>query len=321
MNILIVHSTEQWGHDNVLGPFIDCLATPPSYITSKANFITLDADENEVVDLSDVVFDVVLCINAMPWYLKNRTAFKGRPWVGTISFAAHDLHEFLRNINAATDLGINAMFTNCANFVKQCSAVWPVAFTLRPSVYTAVPQKERKRRAKFGSILPNIVDRDFSQIELTIRYLKELNYKDEFALWIHEDEKRKLPEGLEEVALVGEDLTSLYGIIDYIIPAPRISDLRIGTPPSEVLEAVARGCKPLLFTNPRVNALDKYVSPHFTSLSSYKDAIKSILAGNHIIELQDVTALLPVPAVVSAQIWTAYVRWISNNATTAGLEV
>lgn len=319
MRLLIAYSAEQWGHDDVLSAFIGALAQLPKFF-EPLQTLALNVDHENLP--SDESFDAVICINALAWYIKNRADLKGRPWVCVVSFAMHDLHEFVRNISSAHDMGISAMFTNVATFVKQCSAAWPAAFMSRPSNIQEFKERTSSpRKYTFGTVLPNIVDRDFSQLLLTQRYVTELKPSWELGIWVHETETKFLPKELEHLAVPTFNLASAYDAIEYFIPAPRITDLRVGTMASEVIEAIARGCAPLLFVNPRLNEMDKYVSPHFTSLSAYKDAIKSIVGGTTMVDTQRVNHLLPTPASCATQIWTAYIRWMTNNATAARNEV
>ncbi len=315
MKLLIAYSDEQWGYDDALSAFIKALNQVPAFIGPHTT-LALAVDRETLP--SDVSFDAVICVNALSWYIENRIKLKGRPWVGIVSFAMQDLHEFVRNISSAHDMGIGAMFTNCQTFVKQCSAVWPVAFMRRPSL-TLIPELRctKTRPTKFGTVLPNVLDRDFSQLALTIRYLQELKEGWQLSTFVREDDMHKLPDAVRPNRVALRDIDDAYSSIEYFIPAPRITDLRVGLPAYEVIEAIAHGCAPLLFTNPRVNELDRYVSPHFTSLSSYKDAIKSILGGAVMVDTSSVTHLLPPPQLCATQVWSAFVRWMSNNVPTS----
>lgn len=227
---------------------------------------------------------------ALRWYVRNRASIPGRPWVGALSWCFDDLMSIIADkavpgINLI-DAGINALWTNCPAYVQQTSAAYQCTFNHKP--LSSIPVFAAKRH-KFAAILPNVRDRDFSQLLWTLRRLKKLmplRFNDGDCgpkICLSKGAQERLPD--QVVDLLGEDniirvahgeiLESVYDMYEYVINVPRITDIRGGVVPPEIYLAIQHGCIPLVIHHPvwegQLNGLHT-----FKSLTEYGEMLDRV---------------------------------------------
>lgn len=322
MKILIVYSQTQFGFNPVLPRLIDALGDPGFEPVQSLVVINSDVVHGLPHDAVDVAFDAVICIDSLQWFFQNRTTLSGRPWVAVMAFAVIDALELMQSIPRSLELGINAIFTSCAAFVDQTSALVPAVFTKQPSAVWGLDLSHEidplDREVKFGTVLPNVEDRDFSQLIFTLEHLKEAGREGKFTLFVDDREQMRVPEVLAPyVTRVADDLFSCFQKIVFFIPAPRITNYRLAVPPPEIFEALERGCFPLLMRHPLMNALHLLVSPQFANLSEYTAALQQACTVGLPMDLNSAKPYISTPYDVRTQVWFAYARWRANNATPA----
>lgn len=312
MKTLIVYSQTQFGFDPVLPALLEALRnTGVNY--SEASTIDADAHDGLPSHLVEVEFDAVICMDAIHWFFQNRTMLLGRPWVCVIAFSMRDVMELRHSISKSLELGIHAIFTSSVHFVSDTSAIHPTVYARRPSsIWTwQKPTIDRKWVSVFGCVLPNIEDRDFSQLLYVSERIKD---PEELKIYVDVHEKQELPEALRQHRAYAENLFGHYDDFAYYIPAPRITDYRIGHPPYEILEAIERGCQPILVRHPIIPTLHELVSPQFNSLNDLDAAIDQAMFESLSIEMNSARKHMSQPADLQSQVWQAYARWRANNA-------
>lgn len=198
---------------------------------------------------------------ALKWYLTNRHSIKGRPWMGALSWCFDDLmsvisDKSLPGINLI-DAGLNALWTNCPAYVQQTSSAYRCNFSFKP---LNLPKKNENSRYILGVVLPNIADRDFSQLLWTLKYLKKsmgTHYDlDGPRIFLRASEPMRLPKEILDniketnVLRYETELDFLYGDLFHCIVPPRITDLRGGVVSPEIYQALLANCTPLVVTHP-----------------------------------------------------------------------
>lgn len=264
MNCLFVHDPEQ-GHSHHIQEMVEVFNN-----RFKTNMLVIDVnDEND--KLPTGVVDVVILWCAVRWWKRVKTQIGGRPWVCAISWCFDDLIDMTTPGMGQVDAGIHNVICNCKQYVTQASAAFSASFALAP-VFDIPNQKPP--RYLFGTVLPNIKDRDFSQLLLTQRFIEKHYGKDEvnkkMLVVVKPGETMRLPEELDAAICPLSD--DSYGMMRYFIPVPRITDYRGGVMPPELLQAVHCGAIPLMIRHPAIP--DKLKGMRlFSSVKQYEDMI------------------------------------------------
>ena len=132
-----------------------------------------------------------------------------------------------------------------------------------------------------GSVVFDVEDRDFSQLEYTATHIGD---PDKFFVFVTKDLVDKLPNGHfmnKVVAVERWDEKVAYALLDYYVPIPRLTDYRYKVCPPEIIQAMALGARPMLINHPALEPLFKYINLVFVSLESYQDAFYRV-AMSHI---------------------------------------
>lgn len=227
---------------------------------------------------SDEDVDVLILMDSLGWYERNRMIVPGRPWVCLTAFHMDTLLPIVRGYSTAFDLGLRAVFSCSANFVTQMSAILPTFFTWEPVSEETFEVDPEFRNVKFGCVLPNILDRDFSQLIYTYKYLDECGRTSDMKIFRVEGDER-LPEPLNEVEVIKTPaaVEGMFRQIQYYVPAPRITDYRATIIPSDILRAAVCGAFPLVIHHPIMESLLGTAIPMNRSLSRYKVTLESAL--------------------------------------------
>lgn len=313
MNLLVLYSSAELGHDPMLKVLNDELVA----VLQKGK-----SDDKPVAVFHDVVndvkpellgggcnFDAVIVISALDWYISRRLMIKGRYWMCMVAFGLADIVPLIRLNLSAPDTGIKTLFTNCAEFVKQASAAIPVRFTWKP----ALPPSSPCQDLTFGSVLPNVLDRDFSQFKWTADFLEAAGHGDKLKLYVSKDEKMRLPAGLEKYIVKVEplDVFGRYSRIKYFVPVPRILDYRGGVLSPEVIQAAHNGCQPMLIFHPLLAKMESSFTL-FRSLTAYGEGLTAALNGDDAVTVSLTQEMCPAPKTLAEQIGVAYTRWKAN---------
>lgn len=211
---------------------------------------------------------------ALKWYTDMRIRIPGRPMFCALSWSAADLFNLVTPVDGLLDSGLHAIFTNCEEFVKQSTAALPVTYQMKP---LSPPLPRDADMATFGTVLPNVADRDFSQLIYTNKFLRP--HGSGVTIFIRKDEHKRLPEDLSNFCTRVDDIERAYRQVKYFIPAPRITDYRAGLFPPEVTQAIKYGCLPLIIHHPILEQ-NHGVTPMFNSLTKYDMALKLAFQGN-----------------------------------------
>ena len=309
MKILFAYDPEQSGQDEDL---FTALRTELSRCLSKTEQVEVlawpvSADTPAPPD----EFQGVILYNALPWYLKRRLLLKGRFSTLSCSFCFADLIPLLRMSIPAQDLGLSAVFTNCTEVIRQLAPTINGKFLHKPTYCRS--EDGAVRTIHFGTVLHNVQDRDFSQLALTGKVLKELGE----TLVVFTPEKLDHPLPVFEGEIRGlKDVTDGYYDLQYFIPAIRITDIRGNIAySSELREALLAGCLPLCLSHPVITK-DLPVTPVFPSVTSYTDALARAAAGETVVQVTTDLASIPQvsPARFASEMAAAF-RRIKTNAT------
>jgi hypothetical protein len=163
----------------------------------------------------------------------------------------------------------------------------------------------------FGTVLPNVVDRDFSQLKWTADFLAPEGHDAKLKIFISSAEKMRLPPSLDKYAVRVPDVFEHYQSIRYFIPAPRIIDYRGGILPPEVIQAAHNGCQPMMIFHPLLSKMESSLTL-FRSLTAYGEGLKTALNGDDAVTVSLAQDMCPAPRVLAEQVWTAYTRWKAN---------
>ncbi|MBV6342719.1 hypothetical protein [Candidatus Magnetobacterium casense] len=313
MRALVAYSLKQTGRD----PVLLTLAEELRKIANGRAGLPIESGEAgweveiycvESDDIPPVDYDMIVLVDAIEWYFSHRFTLPGRPWVCLLSLHLESVIPILRGVSSAFDAGINAIFTNSPAFVSHMSAAIPTSFIWQPVDRRFLSLPGGSRPVKFGTVIPNVIDRDFSQVLMTHAFLKSKGYTG-VDVYLPESETMRLPdEAGNQVKVSDANLFDAFSQVEYYIPAPRITDLRGGIIPTELMQAFASGCIPLVFFHPLLNPLKDMVSPLFTSLESYKASVGHIARGGSVGTVSVQNDMLPSPRQVADRIWVAYKR-------------
>lgn len=311
MNILVAYSSLQLGFDPIVKEF--------AFELSKRgdNVVLFAVEGNIPKEVFEVDFDIVILMEALSWYLKNRLRIIGRPWVGLVAFSFSTLAPYVSMPIA--DSGVHAIFSNCQVFVTQSNQQIPALFAWKP-ILKAWSEPDTNYRIKLGTVLPNILDRDFSALVLASKIFKEAGHPEDFRVFVRADESMRLPADLEQHAVEYHEDGEIraFKALDYFLLSPRITDYRAGLTPPEVFKAIECGCTPLLVYHPALDCLKESVQPMCHSLMHFKSSL-SALAQTDIPIDRLVTASIPPNMRVTVseyveKIMLGYQRWRVNAA-------
>lgn len=274
MNILVLHSSQQMGPDPVVG------AICQEFSGQAGNKVVAVDVDDDVRPVSQTEFNLVVILSALDWFLRERLAIGGRFTACAASFGLDDFLSLMRVNLQLHELGLKAVYSNCAQGVRQVTAAVPVKFVYKPvTVLKPPPLTPANPPVVFGTVLPNVADRDFSQVKWTRDFVKKNNGSD-FKIYISKSEKMRLPADLEECAVrVTDNVFQYFGAVKYFVPAPRITDYRAGVIPPEIIQAMASGSKPLLIGHPNIRLLEKDIEPLSLSLGEYGALLLSLIKG------------------------------------------
>lgn len=310
MNILVTYSSLLTGQD----PAIRVLVSELEHFAS-AKVTLLDVHENPSLpeDAPEEGYAAILLVETTSWYADNCLILKGRPWVGLVALSLDGVLPFLRDQLSLVDSAIRAIFSTSSAFVTQVSAAVPALFTWKPIV---VPTAPAEVETIFGSVLINVLDRDFSQLLVTLKVLKEQWNPEALKIFVCDKEKMRIPDQLvENVRFVCADaLWSAFKGIKYYVPAPRITDIRSGIIPSDLMQAAASGAQLLLIDHPLLRPISAEVNPMFKSVKSYSNAVADIAAGSEVVTTSLSDEVKPPPRRLASQIWAALKRYRDENA-------
>lgn len=315
MNVALLYDFEQIGHSQLLPQLANALRT---MFSADAAIYPVAAEGECISNLPDLDFDVIVLLDALKAYFRHRLEFKGRPWVCLYSMCGSTMAQF--RMRKADESGIRAIISNCANAVQQLNNVVPSLF-----FWPAVPTSGvRSADAPVGCVLPNVEDRDFCLMDAAAKV-----YGEEFN---QQRAKRKL--SLFLPAIISSALTDTAGLssnlmtfcemhnfssvydesaawdLRYYIPAPRLTDYRLGVVPPDILRACAYGIKPLLIYHKVLEPLQPYVTM-YTSWDAYTAALRELfttgeVAAAKVPRLPD--NLIPLVGELASAIATAYHR-------------
>lgn len=274
MNCLLVHNPEQ-GHSYHLAEVASALSGK-----FKTKFSVMTTDDELPKDTVDVV--ILWC--AIRWWKANRAKLTGRPWVCAVSWCFDDLLDVTTPGMGQVDAGINSVVCNCKQYVLQTSAAFASSFALPPvydpgfGMLPGYKASTMRSSFQFGTVLPNIVDRDFSQLILT-RQLVDKHFGPDAAatkivIMTRANERMRLPAELADLPMGTID-ENAYKKMFYFIPVPRITDYRGGVMPAEILRALQEGTIPLMFNHPVLPHKLRYMRT-FSSVKQYSEAIASV---------------------------------------------
>lgn len=267
MEWLLAYSSEQTGHTGLAEALAASLG---------ARLLNTDLSDAAWPDEAP---DALLLLNGLQWYLHNRLSLRGRPWVCAASYCFEDLRQLIELNANISDTGVHVLFHNCAEFMRRVSAAMPARFCWQPLSRVPVA-REREREpglCTVGTVLPNVMDRDFSQVLYTYQAFLRAGAAERFVVYGRPNERMRLPEELRPALRVYEDMVDAFDQLDYFVPAPRVNDYRIGIVPSEVVWAAHCGCVPLLIYHPLMGVLERVGFTLEKSLRAYDTTINLVL--------------------------------------------
>ena len=316
MRLLLCYSSKQMGQDPAVPVLCACLRSAfDGKEDSDAYLLDVDINDLPAAVCADKALDVIVVWNCLEWFMENRLRINSRTWNCAIMTTGHELVPFVQMDMAAFDTGLNLILSNCSEFVKRMMAGIPVAFSWKAeSQLSATPNDEvaRTRKTRFGCVIPNVSDRDFSQLAWTHDVLSELGQ--DLVIYLPGSEKMALPSSLTTSVCWVDDYTlfSMFWRVQYYVPAFRITDYRFGIMPSELTQAMHCGCIPLLVSHPHLEQLGSSVTPQFVSLEDYREGLKRIVQGEPVVTLNKCSQFSISPDELSAKVHSAYVRKLAN---------
>lgn len=301
MKFLIVYSSRQDGHDP-LGPVL------AKELQTANHDVTLHNAEAGLPETSAILaqpWDVILLLNAAHWHLANRMKYKGRPWLCTASFCFDDLRPVLE-LNAVSDMGSNFFISNYPSFIKQVSAVLPAFFMFKPVIEIAPTE----RTNAIGCVLPSIVDRDLCLLERTRQVLTKVDKVGLLKIYTRIDDNMRLPESLRpyEMKFRQGQEEAVYQSLNGYVLAPRITDYRAGSVPSELIRACSWGCLPLVVYHPALASISGVIDPMFTSLRAFDAALLEMADNKDSVQIRLSRDLCPRPSELISAVLSAYSR-------------
>jgi hypothetical protein len=311
VNVLVAYSKNFLGHDGILVEILEELALS-KFDDTHTSVSAVNVDDDDAAAALQNDYGAIILIDAVDWYTLNRLKIVGQPWICVVSFSFASLTSLIRT--AMSDTGINTIFSNSTVFINRCGPTVPVMFSWKP---IHKPVQSLNPELKIGCVLPNIEDRDFCLLDLVYKELKKLGKEDLFAIYLDKNAKGSLPLDLQNSGRITVYDSALgadqaYFNLEFYIPAPRITDYRVGMIPPEYIRAMHFGCKPLLLWHPALQPLTGYVTPILSSIKEYKEAIIEAATSK-----KDVIVKLPENFILSTEkfskgIVASYQRWKTN---------
>jgi hypothetical protein len=314
MNVLVAYSSKVLGHDGIINEIREDLSLR-KFDDSETHVTVINVDELDSENALQNDYGALIFIDALDWYTTNRLKIVGQPWICVVSFSFASLVSLMQT--AISDTGINTLFSNSTVFVDRCGPTVPAMFTWKP---IHKPVSGLTIGDKIGCVLQNIEDRDFCLLDLVYKELKKLGKEDRFVIYLDANEKGRLPDSLQESGRVipyffAQESDQSYFNLEFYIPAPRITDYRVGMIPPEYIKAMHYGCKPLLLWHPALQPLNGVITPIFSSLKDYREAIREVATSS-----KDIIVKLPENYVLTTDkfskgIVAAYQRWKTNASS------
>jgi hypothetical protein len=306
-NILLVYSTRNMGYDPVIPAIRDQL---------NGHEVTIgDMDDRGFkIERDPIEYDLVITMDASLWYFRNRLAIRGSFMACLASFCMADLHQLLQQENLV-DLGVGAVLTNSYAFYQQIKPGIPVLYAWKP-VVPVPPDANAPKSFPFGTIIPNIADRDFSLVSVVAKWVKANGKGIPFPIFLPESERARLPASLEEfrVPVGPSQLFTCWTYLKNYVPAIRITDYRGGIIPVELLQAAISGVPPIIIAHPMVVPLGGTIEPLYSSMTLLRHMLPQGLEGKPMAEIRLKLEFLPSARQFVQYIIMLFTAW-RNNAT------
>ena len=306
-NILLVYSTKSMGYDPVIPALVGNLG--------EHNVVVGDMDDRGFkIEQDPTEYELVLTLDASLWYFRNRLAIRGQFMACLASFCMSDLYQLLQQ-ESLSDLGVNAVFTNCYAFSQQVKPGIPVIYTWKP-VVPVLPDLDAPKSFPFGAIIPNVADRDFSLVAVVAKWVRANGKGIPFPIFMPDSERTRLPSQLEEFRVpVGPgQLFTCWTYIKNYIPATRITDYRGGIIPVELLQAALSGVPPVIIAHPIVAPLGGTIEPLYTSMTQLRHMLPIGLEGKPMSVIRLKPEFLPTPESFVRQVLMTFLDWRENAA-------
>lgn len=289
MNVLLVYSSGSMGEDPVMRAIAQAF-------TDHHVVLGDSSDRGFKIERDPTEYDLVLTLDASRWYFRNRLAIRGQYTAYLGSFCMGDLYRILEQQESLADLGVGSVFTNCFAFSQQVNPGVPVVYLWKPMVPIARDPKAPKQ-FPFGTVIPNIADRDFSLVALVAKWVKANGKGVPFPIFVPDSERARLPKALEEfrVPVLPSALFACWTYIHNYIPAIRITDYRGGVVPAELIQAIMAGVPPVIIAHPIVVPLEGTVEPLYSSLTQLRAALPYGLQAKPMAKINVKPEFLPTP--------------------------
>ena len=305
MNILLVYSTRNMGYDPVVTAIRDQLKDHEVVIGDMD-------DRGFKIERDPVEYDLVITLDASLWYFRNRLAIRGSFMSCLASFCMADLYHILQQ-DSLSDLGVGAVLTNSYAFSQQIKPGIPVIYTWKP-VVPILPDANAPKSFPFGTIIPNIADRDFSLVAVVAKWVKANGKGIPFPIFVPESERARLPASLEEfrVPVGPSQLFTCWTYLKNFVPATRITDYRGGVIPVELLQAALSGVPPIVISHPIVAPLGGTIDPLYPSMTLLRHMLPIGLEGKPMAVIRLKPELLPSAEQFVRQIVMVFTAWRQN---------
>lgn len=307
-NVLLVYSTKNMGYDPVIPVLRDLL------VGHNVTIGDMD-DRGFKIERDPTEYELVLTLDASLWYFRHRLAIRGQFMTCLASFCMGDLYHMLQQEDLA-GLGVNAIFTNSYAFSQQIKPGIPVIYTWKP-VVPVPPDPKAEKSFPFGTIIPNIADRDFSLVAVVAKWVKAHGKGIPFPIFVPESERARLPSALEEfrVPVGPSQLFTCWTYLKNYIPATRITDYRGGIIPVELIQAAVSGVPPVVIAHPIVVPLGGTIDPLYSSLTQLRKVLPAGLEGKPMAEIRLKAALLPTAEQFLNQVKMVLADWRQNASS------
>jgi len=224
----------------------------------------------------------VILLDCLETYLENRLKVKGRPWVCLISSVFVDLYSAYRTSLKAGEMNVHAIFSNCDTFVKNAQkqlnmrssgedAEIDIRFSYRP-----VAPRELTPEYAFACSVPNVEDRDWSLAQIVADAVRGKAVGPMAVCLPDEASNRNSVPIVGERSPLGGSYVLCRDDVDarYYVPAPRITDYRVGAIPHEMLSIMASGGIMLAVKHPVLTEVLPFLLG-FDSLKALSEFLRS----------------------------------------------
>jgi len=313
METLILYSSERVG-DTLAEELLACF---PATQVDQTTATLVDSDSQKQLDELDPEKyqpDIVVVLESLDAYISHRLRIGGRPWVLVASFTFDDVYSLYSNTLSLPELGIDAFVSNCQTFLKNMTSMIPSRFCWRP--VPTLPLAEERGR-DIGLVLNNLLDRDFALVDHAAKVLKGAGLDDKLAVYYHDRvDKDRLPGRVRDYAIsYSGDGAQQWSMLKYFLPAPRITDLRGGVVPTEILKALAYGCHPITMVHNALPSLPNIYVPHLVRLNELEEAVLEAARGEFTVLPQIDTSWKPTVQDFHDRIIQMHRRSKANAAT------